>query len=43
LNKKNSNQYVFRVFFYFINESSAQNSNKFKGSWKIAEIKAEKI
>jgi len=43
LNRKNSNQYVFRVFFYFINESSAQNSYKFKSSWKIAEIKAEKI
>jgi len=40
--KKNSNQYVFNIFFNLQNTETVE-SRKREGGWRIAEIKAEKI
>jgi hypothetical protein len=48
-NKKNNNQYVFRIFLYLIKESvhrtplAERSQNHPHENWKIIEIKAEKI
>jgi len=40
--KRNNNQYVFNIFFYLTNILEQKNG-EFKNTWKITEIKAERI
>ncbi len=40
---RNDNQYVLHTFFLLVNEDENQKSQREKASWKIIEIKAEKI
>lgn len=50
-NKKNNNQYVFRIYFYLVKEIGSQGRNsllspkhdRLSNDWNIIEIKAEKI
>lgn len=50
-NKKNNNQYVFRIYFYLIEEfvptkqniHSRPSDENLRNDWTIIEIKAEKI
>lgn len=50
-NKKNNNQYVFRIYFYLVKEIGLQGRNSLlspkddrpSNDWSVIEIKAEKI
>lgn len=40
--KKNSDQYLFYIFFFLVKETSGENSPS-RSEWRITEIKAKKI